>query len=104
MATSISINGLGSGIDFSKITDAIVAERQRPVTQLQVKSADYTNHMGALKQLNGLLITLKSAASALTNRDLGTNRTAISTDYTIASATASATASNGSYNLQVTRL
>jgi flagellar hook-associated protein 2 len=104
MTTSINISGLGSGIDFSKITDAIVAERQRPVTQLQIKSADYTNHMGVLKQLNGLLINLKAAASALTNRDLGTGRTAISTDYTIASSTASATASNGSLNLQVTRL
>lgn len=104
MATSINISGLGSGIDFSKITDAVVAERQIPITQLQNKSADYSSRMSALKQLNGLLINLKSAASALTDRDLGAGHTALSTDYSIVSPTASETAVNGTTNLQVTRL
>jgi flagellar hook-associated protein 2 len=104
MTSTINFSGLGSGIDFSKITDAVVAERQRPVTLLQNKSADYNARISSLKQLNGLLINLKKAASDLTQRDLGSGHTALSTDFSIVNPTAAATAANGAVSLQVTRL
>ncbi|HYJ47155.1 MAG TPA: flagellar filament capping protein FliD [Pyrinomonadaceae bacterium] len=104
MTTGINFSGLGSGIDFGQITDAIISDRTRPITQLQQKSLTYSNRMGSLKQLNALLINLKKAASDLTNRELGTGHSATSSDSTIVSPTASLTADNGTINLQVTRL
>jgi flagellar hook-associated protein 2 len=104
MASGISISGLGGGIDFGQITDAIVSERMRPVAQLQRKSADYSNRSASLKQLNGLLINLKKAAADLTKRELGTGRQATSSDSSVLSLSADATAVNGKFNLQVSRL
>lgn len=103
MASGITINGLGGGIDFSQIADAIIAERTRPVALLQQQGATISNRMGALKQLNGLLITLKKAASDLTDRDLGTGHSALSNDSSIVSSSATSEASNGTINVQVTR-
>ncbi|MDQ3817575.1 MAG: flagellar filament capping protein FliD [Acidobacteriota bacterium] len=104
MLSGINFSGVGSGIDFNQITDSIIAERTVPVTQLQKKGATYSNRMSALKQLNALLITLKKAASDLTDRALGTGHSAVSNDYTIADASASPAATNGTINLQITHL
>ena len=101
---SINFSGVGSGIDFSQIVDAIVADRTAPVTQLQSKSSDYTVRASALKQLNALLVTFTQAADALSDRALGTGFDALSNDNTVATATASSTAAPGAVNLQVTRL
>jgi flagellar hook-associated protein 2 len=104
MASALTFSGLGSGIDFSKITEAILAERSRPLNQLQAKKDSLTNRNTALKSLNGLLISLKEAAKALTDQNLGSNRSATSTASNYVSATATSAATNGTINVEVTRL
>ncbi len=104
MATSISFSGVGSGIDFSRITDAVVAERMVPVAQLQSKSAEYGQRADALKQLNSLLVNLTQTAQALTDRTLGTGFDAVSSDATTVGATVTSGATVGTSKLQVTRL
>jgi flagellar hook-associated protein 2 len=101
---SVNLNGTGSNIDFGTLTDAIISDRARPLTQLQTKSADYSSRSGALKQLNGKLAALTLAAAALTDRDLGTGRQAGSTANVVTSATSTDTAVAGTANLSVTRL
>lgn len=104
MATSINFSGLGSGIDFSQIADAIIAERMQPVTQMQSKATSYASHSDALKQLNAALANLTNAAQALNSADLGTGRTASSSDSSVVSASATSAAAAGQISISVTRL
>lgn len=103
MATGINFSGLGSGIDFSKLTDAILGEQSRPLTRLQSKSDTFTKRSDALRQLNAGLAALAEAANALTNRDLGTGRVATSSTTTVATAASTSSAATGVINLTVTR-
>lgn len=104
MASTINFSGLGSNIDFSAIRDAIVADRMRPVTQLQTKSSSLDNRSGALKALNGLLASLTSAAGDLTDQTLGTGRSANSSDSSIVTGSATTAASLGGFNLTINRV
>jgi flagellar hook-associated protein 2 len=104
MAGSASFSGVGSGIDFGIIRDAIMDQRSRPVTQMQSKVSNYSSRIEALKQLNTALAALTTASEALTNRDLGTGRSTTTGDATIITATATSAASLGNYDLNITRL
>ncbi len=101
---AISFSGLGSGIDFGTIRDAIIAQRNRPIALLQSKANNYSSRISGLKELNTLLATVTTAAQSLTDRAVGTGRAANAADATIATATATSAANPGSINLDVTRL
>ncbi len=103
MTTAINFSGIGSGIDFSKLTDAILADRSRPLAQFQNQSATLTKRSDALQQLNAGLVALADAANALTNRDIGTNRVANSSATAVATASATSSAAAATINLTVTR-
>jgi flagellar hook-associated protein 2 len=104
MAGGISFSGLGSGIDFSKLVDAVVAERTRPITQLQNRSDILSKRSDALRQLNGKLVALTQAAKALSDSELGNGREAINSDLNVLTASASAAAATGTFKLGITRL
>ncbi len=104
MASSVSFSSVGSGIDFGTIRDAILAQRSRPITQMQTKASSYNSRIDALKQLNATLAALTTASDDLTKRDLGTGRNALTGDATVATATATTEANLGSFDLNVTRL
>lgn len=103
MATT-SFSGVGSGIDFSVIRDAILDQRTRPVTQMQSKVSEFNSRIDSLKQLNTALAALTTASEALINRDLGNGRSASSTDSSIITASASSSANIGSFDVVVGRL
>lgn len=100
----ISFSGVGSGIDFNAVRDAIINQRSIPIQQLQSRVNKYNSRTESLKEFNLLLVTLTDAAKALTNREVGTARTATAADLSIATATATSAAGLGSLNLNVTRL
>ena len=104
MASIASFSGLGSGIDFSQLTEAILAERSRPISLLQSRSSLFSKRNDAYKQLNTKLATLTEAANALTNKDLGTGRLASSSASDKVTASATASAATGAFSLSVTRL
>lgn len=104
MANEISFSGIGSGIDFTKIRDAIIASRSRPITQLQAKSNSYSGRVDALKKLNASLAALTNAADALQNKDIGSARTAVASDASILTSSATGAASLGQFDVTVTRL
>ncbi|HET6976333.1 MAG TPA: flagellar filament capping protein FliD [Pyrinomonadaceae bacterium] len=104
MAGEISFSGLGGSLDFSAVRDAIVAQRMRPVVQLQQRSNNLENRSAALKQLNTLLLGLRDSATGLTDRTLGTGRSAVSSDDSILTASAMAAAAFGSLTVSVGRL
>lgn len=103
MATA-SISGLGSGIDFGKLTEAILAEKSRPISQLQSRGAQISKTNDAFKQLNAKLATLTEAVNALTNKELGKGRLASSSNTENVIPTVTATAATGTFDVAVTRL
>ena len=104
MANNVSFSGVGSGIDFNTIRDAIISSRSRPITQLQNKGAQYSNRVEALKQLNATLAGLTNAAKALNNKEIGNGRNASASDASILTAGSSNTAALGQFDVTVTRL
>lgn len=103
MATT-SFSSVGSGIDFSSITESIVAQQSKPLTALASRRTDYQNRSDALKQLNAKLITLTEASRALTDRTVGTGKAANSGNTTILTASAAEGSTNGTLTVGVTRL
>lgn len=101
---SINFSGIGSNIDFGAITDSIIAQGQRPISQLQSRKSTLTQRIDSLKKLNAGLITLKEAATALTDQTLGSGRIASSSDSAAMTATASTSAVSGTVNVSITRL
>ena len=101
---SVSFSGIGSGIDFDTVRDAIIAQRSVPITRMQSKVSNYTSRGDALKQLNTSLAALTTAANDLKNRELGTGRSVVTGDANIATATATTQASLGNFDLSVTRI
>lgn len=104
MASITTFSGVGSGIDFSVIRDAIISQRSVPVTRMQQKSGEYSNKVTALTQLNTALAALTSASQLLVNRDLGTGRSTTTSDAAVAVATTSGSPAMGSYDINVERL
>lgn len=104
MASLVNFSGIGSNIDFDMIRDAIISDKMRPVTLLQAKSTTFTNKASALRQLNSLLTNLTAATQGLTDTDLGTGRSAISSSDSILGASATSTATMGTFNISVSRL
>lgn len=105
MATGgASFSGVGSGIDFGVIRDAILTQRSRPITLMQSKASDYTTRIDSLKQLNTALASLTTAAESLTSRDLGTGRSVSTGDATIITASATSAANLGSFDINISRL
>lgn len=101
---SISFSGIGSGIDFDTVRDAIIAQRSVPITRMQSKVGNYSSRVDSLKQLNSALATLTTAAESLKNRELGTGRSVTTSDSAIATASASSKAALGNIDLTVNRL
>lgn len=99
-----TFSGIGSGIDFDVIRDAILDQRRRPVTQLQQRVTDLNTRIESLRQLNTALAALTTATEALTDRDLGNGRSGSSSDNSIATATANSSASIGAFDVTVSRL
>jgi len=101
---NISFTGLGSSIDFGVVRDAIVADRMKPIIQLQSRSANLASRSDALKQLNTILTSLTTAAEALTDSTVGSGRAVTSSSNSIASGTATSAATFGTYSLNIARL
>jgi len=104
MASGISFSGLGSGIDFNLVRDAIIASRSRSLNLLTNKASNYNSRIESLKELNTGLAGLITATTDLTNRDLGFGRATNTSDATVATAQAAASTTIGQYALDVTRL
>ena len=64
----LSFGGLATGIDTAAIIDALLDVERQPVRRLQAQQGDVRTQQGLLRQFNGLLLALRSAARAIDNR------------------------------------
>ena len=62
---NVSFSGLTSGIDFVNVVDQIIAAKQIPADNLQIKIDDNDVQIAALQELEVLLGSLRSALSTL---------------------------------------
>ena len=96
---STSLSGLVSGIDVQSLITNLSAAYQAPITLLQNQEQTQQTTLSAWGTLQSSLSSLQSALGALQNIGSTNNRSATVANTSLASATASANAQQGSYNL-----
>jgi flagellar hook-associated protein 2 len=101
---AISAPGVGSNLDVNGIVTQLMAIEQRPRLLLDAKEGDYRSRLSAYGQLRSALAGLQTAVRGLSDPGRFLSRTATVGDSSIASATASASATNASYEIAVTQL
>ena len=101
---SISSLGIGSGLDLNTLLAGMKSAEQAPLVALQKQQSSYTAKLSAYGQLNSALGALQSAAAELAKPALFQGVTATSTATDVVTATALATATTGTYALNVTQL
>jgi len=101
----VSSTGLGSGIDInSLVTGLIQAESQPTLTRLSRKEATLQAELSAIGLLKSALSDFQSKLGGLMDAETFSNRTANSSDSSIAGFTADNDAATGSYSLEITNL
>lgn len=101
---SISSPGLGSGLDINSIISKLMQVESQPFTAMATKEASYQAKLSAFGSLKGALSSLQTAAQTLKNTTTFTGMSASVSDTTAFTATASSTATAGSYQIGVTTL
>jgi flagellar hook-associated protein 2 len=101
----VGITGIGSGLDINSIVGALVnAEKAPKEAQLARLEKASTTKFSALGQLKGALSEFQTAMKNLNSLALFEKRTAISSNTSALTATASKTAQAASYQLTVEHL
>jgi len=103
-SAGISFGGLASGLDTNAIISALVSIEQRPIAQLEVKKSSYTRQKSLFGDLDGLLDTLNTAVKALKTSSSFLSMKATSDDEDVLVATASSSATPGTYDIEVLQL
>ncbi len=109
MTTSTSlVSGLSSGFDWRSLVDELIAVDRRRVTLVETKKNDYEKQLTEWQGVNTKLLSLKSAAEALTRpENFNRYRPSMSSDSTtvkaseLLSAVASSSAAHGTYTIKV---
>lgn len=96
--------GLFSGIDTSSLIEQLLAISARPRALAQKRMVQLQVKQSALLDINTALSGLKGAAAAFRTSNPFAKRTAASTNIDVMTASASKTASPGSYSFVVDRL
>ncbi len=104
MAGSISVLGLGSGLQLQDILDKLREADEAPINRLETEKTHYQDQLTAFDQLNQDLLTIKSHALNLSLQSTFIARNVSSSDDTVISASVSDGAATGSYRLTVNRL
>lgn len=104
--STISFSGLASGLDTSALIKSIISsKRSQRITPLEDKISSSKDTNDTLTKLKELLGNLKSAADPLrTLSGSSLAKLASSSSETTVSASASSTATNGNYSVNVTSL
>ena len=101
---SISFGGLGNGLDFGQVVDQLVKVQRLPIDQLSQKKATAQSKLTDYALLGGKLQALQSAGDALRLPSSFDRTSTTVSDETALTASASSTATPGSYLLRVTQL
>ncbi len=99
--SNLSLGGLVTGMDTASIIDQLVALEQRPIYNYQIEISELEQTKGAWRDVNSRLSNLESKISDLKLSSTFTSRKTSTSDSEIATATASNSAIEGSYDIVV---
>lgn len=100
----ITFSGLGSGIDTNAIVAALMRLERTPIDRIEADKKKLQGREGVVREINGLLATLRDKAKALHEVGAMRGTTATSSDAKVAGASSDATAVAASYSVAVTAL
>ncbi len=100
----ISFGGLASGLDTKAIISALVGIEERPIRAMESKKASFSKQKTMFGDLKGMLEKLSTAAKALKTTSDFLKMKAASDDENVLTATASSSATPGSYTVRVNSL
>lgn len=103
MAT-IPVGGLASGLDSDALIQKLLSVERQPVTLLETRKVKLQSTSTAFKDLNAKLLTLKTRVSALSDSDAFLPRSVTSSLDSVATATAAAGSTQGTFSLTATAL
>ena len=103
MAT-LSSPGVGSGLDVNSIVTQLVALERKPIEQLQTQASTIQTKLSSFGLLQSYTANVRDIADRLSKPDFWTATTASSADNASVAASSTATATAGSYAVQVTTL
>jgi len=102
---SIIAPGIGSGLDINDLVTRLVAAEREPTTvRLDQREAQLQARLSGLGLLGGALAELESAGELLARSGTFTGRTAVSSDESRFTATATAGAAPGTFAIEVASL
>lgn len=102
--TTISSPGIGSGLDTGGIVSKLMAVEAIPLNQLTTQQNSYQTKLTAYGQVQSGLSAFQSSLFGLSNINTLNTVSATSSDTSVLSATASATAQAGNYSISVSQL
>jgi flagellar hook-associated protein 2 len=101
---AIQFGGLSSGLDTTSIINALMTADQTGLTRLQTTHTSYDTQTTAYGKLGTALSDLLAKAKAFTVSAAGAGRSAVSSDTSAFSASATSGAAAGQYRITVDRL
>src|SRR6266478_3615405 len=104
-SSNSNIAALGPGIDVQALVNATLSGDQANITHLQNRQSSFTSQVTALQKISAELTALQSAAFAIGDPLGGLNAISVaSSNSSVLSATASASALSGTHTITVTSL
>ena len=101
---TLSSPGVGSGLDVNTIVSKLMAVESQPLNTLAAREAAYQAKVSGYGSLKGALSSFQSALQALTHPESFHTLSVSAGDATLLSATAAATATPGTYAVEITQL
>ena len=101
---AFAIGGVGSGLDVDNIVRQLMVLERRPLDALESRERDYRNDLSAFGRLKGALSSFESAMDGLASLDKFKVFSATSANEDAFTATASTSATTGSYAVKVNQL
>ncbi|NMM28542.1 MAG: flagellar filament capping protein FliD [Glaciimonas sp.] len=101
---ALSSAGIGSGLNVNSLVSQLMSVERAPVTLLDTKEASYQAKLSSYGTLKSALAALQTAAKAISTPYTFSPMKASVTDPTVLSASVSANAVAGSYNVEVQSL
>jgi flagellar hook-associated protein 2 len=100
----LSVSGLASGVDWKSIVSQLANAERSPETQWQTNQSKINQKNNAFGSIKSYLNNLQADAKKLKDPTLFTNRTAATSDATVATASAASGATTGTFTFSISQL
>ncbi|MBS5050035.1 MAG: hypothetical protein KHZ29_09170, partial [Desulfovibrionaceae bacterium] len=104
LSGGISIQGLGSGIDFASMIDKLKEIESIPKARMEVWRAEWMTRVDAFKEIQTCMTEAKAALQGFSSMDKMLTRTVNSSKDTVATAKADSNIDEGVYTIDVRQL